>query len=316
MSPADDDTDTLAANRAAGRADDWLSAMETASEEEGYLEPLGDRHWAFFLDDAPILLVTFESAADIRARPTRMPLGHEIASARGWSALCIIAEGPTWYRDRRVYGYFDRLVDDAFMEDFDRVVFLGAGGMAGYAAAAYSVTAPGAAVVVIAPRATMDPERAGWDLRDPAARRLNFTDRYGYAPDMTEGAGKVFVIHDPHHAPDAMHAALFDKTYVTRLPMRHTGPDTGRAAVASGLLGPVLDDAMAGTLDGPGFAQIWRVARRSHGPYLQSLRDRNAAAGLAGRAACLDRYAVLRRKGMGEALLAAAPANTDTRPKQ
>lgn len=292
----------------------WLQAMEKSSEEEGYLEPLGDRHWAFFFDDSPSLLVTFETADDIRARPGNMPLGYHVAAARRWSLLCIIADGPTWYRDKRVYGYFDRLVDDAFLEDFDQVVFYGAG-PAGYAAAAFSVTAPGASVLLVAPRATMDTERAGWDHRNPEARRLNFTDRYGYAPDMTEGAGQVFVIHDPTYAPDAMHALLFDRPHVTRLPMRHTGEDAGRLVEGAGLLGPLIDAAAAGTLGRDSFAALWRAARRVHGPYLHILRDRATAAGLVVRAACLDRYAVLRRRNAGEALLSATPANTDMRPE-
>lgn len=258
--------------------------------------------------------MTFESAEDIRARAGNMPQGYHIAVARRWSHLCIIAEGPTWYRDRRVYGYFDRLVDDAFLEDFDQVVFYGAG-LSGYAAAAFSVTAPGAAVVLVAPRATMDTGLAGWDLRNPEARRLNFTDRYGYAPDMTEGAGRVYVICDPQYAPDAMHATLFARPHVTGLPMRHTGADTGRIVEAAGLMEPLIDAATADTLGAQEFARMWRTARRAHGPYLQALRDETAEAGRAVRAACLDRYAVLKRKGTGEALLAAAPANTDTQPK-
>lgn len=314
MPPVDDETDTLASARAAA-AYGWLQAMETSSEEEGYLEPLGDRHWAFFLDDSTTLLVTFESAAEIRARPGNMPRGYHIALARRWSHLCIIAEGPTWYRDRRVYGYFDRLVDDAFLEDFDRVVFYGAGGMAGYAAAAFSVTAPGAAVLVVAPRATMDADLAGWDDRNPETRRMNFTDRYGYAPDMTDGAGRVFVICDPHHAPDAMHATLFARPYVTRLAMRQTGTATAAIVEATDMAETLIEAAMAGTLDRPAFDRIWRATRRSHAPYLQALRDDNAARGRAVRAACLDRYGILRRKSAGGALLSAAPANTDTRPR-
>lgn len=315
MPPVDDESDTLASKGAEKASDSWLQAMETSSEEEGYLEPLGDRHWAFFLDDSTTLLVTFESAADIRARPGNMPRGYHIALARRWSHLCIIADGPTWYRDRRVYGYFDRLVDDAFLEDFDRVVFYGAGGMAGYAAAAFSVTAPGATVVAVAPRATMDADLASWDDRNPETRRMVFTDRYGFAPDMTEGAGPVFVICDPHFAPDAMHATLFARPHITRLSMRQTGPASATIVEATGMAEALLDAAMAGKLDKSGFDRIWRAARRGHAPYLLALRDDNAAQGKAVRAACLDRYGVLRRKSAGGALLSAAPANTDNRPK-
>jgi hypothetical protein len=315
MPPVDDESDTLASKGATKASGSWLQAMEASSEEEGYLEPLGDRHWAFFLDDSTTLLVTFESAADIRARPGNMPRGYHIALARRWSHLCIIADGPTWYRDRRVYGYFDRLVDDGFLEDFDRVVFYGAGGMAGYAAAAFSVTAPGATVVAVAPRATMDADLASWDDRNPETRRMVFTDRYGFAPDMTEGAGPVFVIYDPHHAPDAMHATLFARPHITRLPMRQTGSASATIVEATGMAEALLDAAMAGKLDRSGFDRIWRAARRGHAPYLLALRDDNAAQGKAVRAACLDRYGVLRRKSAGGALLSTAPANTDNRPK-
>ncbi len=315
MPPVDEETDTLASKGATKAFDGWLQAMETSSEEEGYLEPLGDRHWAFFLDDSTTLLVTFESAADIRARPGNMPRGYHVAQARRWSHLCIIAEGPTWYRDRRVYGYFDRLVDDAFLEDFDNVVFYGAGGMAGYAAAAFSVTAPGATVVAVAPRATMDAAMASWDDRDPETRRMVFTDRYGFAPDMTEGAGRVFVICDPHYPPDAMHATLFALPHVTRLSMRRTGAATAKVAEATGMAEALIDAAMAAQLDPSGFDRIWRAARRGHAPYLLALRDDNAAQGRAVRAACLDRYGVLRRKSKGGGLLSSTPANTDTRPK-
>lgn len=248
---------------------DWLVPMDRIAEDDGYLERLGDRHWAFFAEDSPTLLVTFESAAHLRDRKDNLPEGLALAKARGWSHLCLIAEGPTWYRDRAVYGYFDRLVDDAFFEDFDRVIFLGAG-MGGYAAAAYSVTAPGAQVVAISPRATLDPALAGWDDRDRKARRLNFSDRYGFAPAMVDGAEHVWLIHDPVHAPDAMHAALFHRPHVTPLPARHTGERLAAMLDAAGVIGPVLDAVSVGAMTPGVFAKVWR-ARRDHGGYLRNL---------------------------------------------
>ena len=126
----------------ASRAE-WLARIDAVGEEAGYFQTVGARHWAFFADESPTLLVTFETVDAIRATPDQLPQGHAIAAAHGWSHLCLIADGETWYRDEAVYRYFDRLVDDAFFEDFDHVAFYGAG-MAGYAACAYSVAAPGA----------------------------------------------------------------------------------------------------------------------------------------------------------------------------
>lgn len=247
----------------------WLALMDQIGEDAGYFEPLGPKHWAFFVDEKPTLLVSFEQADDIRARPGQMPMGHDIAKDFGWSHLCLIADGDTWYRDPRVYGYFDRLVDDAFFEDFDSVLFMGAG-VQGYAAAAFAVAAPGATVLALSPRATQSPDTAGWDKRSKSARRLDFTSRYGYAPDMIEGAGRVFVLHDPDIAEDAMHAALFRGRHVTHLRCPRLGGRLDWALSHMQMITPLVEAAMTGTLTRNSFAQMWRK-RRDFGPYLRVL---------------------------------------------
>lgn len=248
---------------------DWLRAMTRLTEEDGDLLPLGDRHWAFFVEQKPVLLVTFEDAGAIREREGNLPAHQALAHSRGWSHLCIISEGETWWRDPAVYRYFDRLVDDGFLEDFERVVFYGAG-ISGYAAAAYSVASPGAELLLIAPRATMDTSLARWDDRHLAARRLNFTDRYGFAPDMTEGASKVWLIHDPYNMRDAMHAALFRRPYVTVLNAPHTGEATEDTLVEMQVLDRLLAAVMDGKLTPYGFARMWR-GRRSNASYLRAI---------------------------------------------
>ena len=54
-------------------------------------------------------------------------MGWDHGAALGWSHLCMVSRGDTWFRDRRVYGFFDRLIDDGFFEDFEQVIFYGAG---------------------------------------------------------------------------------------------------------------------------------------------------------------------------------------------
>jgi len=255
----------------------WLALLDQIGEDAGYFEPLGARHWAFFIDENPTLLVSFEQADDIRARPGQMPLGHDIAKEKGWSHLCLIADGDTWYRDPRVYGYFDRLVDDAFFEDFDSVLFMGAG-VQGYAAAAYSVAAPGAAVLALSPRATLSPDTAGWDKRAMKSRKLDFTSRYGYAPDMVDGAGRVFILHDPEVTEDAMHAALFRGEHVTHLRCPRLGSRPDVALAHMQIVPQLAQAAMAGTLTRHSFAQLWR-GRRNFGPYLRVLLTQTQAGG-------------------------------------
>lgn len=247
----------------------WLARMEEICEDSGYFDPLGAQHWAFFADEGTTLLVTFEQLDSIRATPTQMPMGTTLAAEKGWSHLCLIAEGETWYRDPLVYRYFDRLVDDAFFEDFDRVVFYGAG-MGGYAATAFSVCAPGASVVALQPRATLDPTIAVWDKRHLAQRWRDFTSRFGYAPDMIEGTGEVFVIYDPLATEDAMHASLFTRPFVTKLRTRFLGDRVEQALSNMGVLTEIIHLAGEGQLTKPRFNQLWR-RRRNFGPYLKTI---------------------------------------------
>ena len=256
---------------------EWQRAMLAIAENDGDFLPLGDAHYAFFAEERPVLLVTFEDAGAVRDRPGNLPEHYALAKDRGWSMLTILAEGETWWRDPAVFRYFDRLADDGFLEDFDRVIIDGAGA-AGYAAAAYSITAPGAELVLVAPRATLDPALAGWDSRHRVARRINFRSRYGYAPDMTESASRVWLIHDPLHRPDAMHAALFQRPWVTPLHARHTGEGTEDTLIEMRVLDRIIEAAMDGKFSAEFFSWLWR-GRRSNGNYLRSIL---AAARLAG----------------------------------
>jgi hypothetical protein len=261
---------------------EWLNAMRRLGDESGYFRALGDRHHAFFVDEDPTLLVAFDSIRNIRLRPDQMPAGYAVAQEMGWSYLCLIADGETWFRDSAVYSYFDQLVDDAFFEDFNATVFLGTD-MGAYAACAYSVTAPGATVLAFNPRATMDIERAGWDNRSRASRRLEFRSRYAYAPDMTEGTGQVFAFHDPGVLLDAMHVSLFAGPWVTPIRMPHIGGRTEWALGQMGLMPELLQQAMKGKLSRASWAQMWR-ARRGFGPYLKGILAANEAAGKLDRA--------------------------------
>lgn len=252
---------------------DWLAIMDEIGAEVGYFTQLGPRHSAFFADHGRVLLVSFETLAGVRAAGGgQMPLAYQIAAPRGWSSLTLLAHADTWFRDPAVWGYFDRLIDEAFFEDFDRVVFYGAG-MGGYAAAAFSVAAPGATVLLLAPQASLAPDVAEWDRRFPAARRADFDSRFGYAPDMIEGAGQVFILYDPWQQVDAAHVAMFRGPQVVKLRARHIGRDPQAELARLGILRPLIDAACTGTLDAHRFRRLWR-ARRDNPHYLGRLIGR------------------------------------------
>ena len=270
-------SDTAEPEQLPASRDQWLARLDAIGEDKGYFQTVGQHHWALFVDESPTLLVSFETIDQIRARPGELPAAHAIAARHGWSHLCLIADGATWYRHPAVYGFFDRMVDDAFFEDFDRVLFYGAG-MGGYAAAAFSVTAPGASVLLVNPRATLDPGQAGWDRRNLGARRLDFTSRYGYAPDMIEGADKVFVLHDPTSDVDAMHAALFHAPHVTPLRGPLLGDRLDWALAHMGVLDSLIEAAVEDRLTPALWSAAWRK-RRDFGPYLRAILQRSADAG-------------------------------------
>ena len=254
---------------------EWLDALRDFGEREGYFTNLSKNHAAVFIEAShDVLFVSFETLFGIRSvSDTGMPLAFDICESRGWSHLSIIAEVQDWYRDPAIWAYMDRLVDYGFFDDFDRVIFYGAG-MCGYAAAAYSVAAPGSTVLALAPQATLARDRTAWDERFPITRRLDFRSRYGYAPDMLEAAEAAYVVYDPDETEDAMHASLFTGTNVHRFPYRR-----GRAGAiesdlrAMSLISQIADAAAADTLSPARFAKMMQ-ARKKHVPYLRALLAR------------------------------------------
>ena len=253
----------------------WLVQLEDIGEEEGYFSPLGDDHAAVFIDRSQdVLFVSFETLPAVRSvSETGMPLGFDVCESRGWSHLTILAMKDTWYRSHFVYGYFDRLVDEGFFEDFDKVIFYGAG-RCGYAAAAFSVVAPGATVIAVSPQATLSRTLTEWDGRFEGTRRMDFTSRYGFAPDMLEAADAAYLIYDPDEVEDAMHAALFrgPNIFKHRYRRGRSGAIDGDLRTM-GLISRICDEAVAGTLSPVTLARKMR-ARRKHMPYLRALLAR------------------------------------------
>lgn len=249
---------------------EWLARLDELGDELGCFTPLGAHHAAFFADGDDTLIVSFETVAECRATgPEHKPLGLKVAQAHGWSTLCLVARNPRWYRDDEVLDFFDAQIDEGFFESFKRVVFYGAG-MAGYAACAFSLTAPGATVLALAPQATLDPQVASWDRRFKWARRLDFRTRFGYAPDMLDGSRNAFILYDPSQRADSMQATLYRRPFVhvLRLP-RLFGP-TPDVLARLDVVTPMLELAATGRLTE---RAIYGLLRKRHGDstYLNAL---------------------------------------------
>jgi len=247
----------------------WLDQVEDIAEDHGYFEPLGPDHSATFLKGSDTLLVTFETIQSVRDRANHdTPIGWQIAARNGWSQLCILSHGETWFRHRAVYSFFDRLIDEGTFDEYENVVFYG-DQSCGYAAAAYSVAAPGSVVLALSPQASLDPRVCEWDDRFHHMRRTSFTDRYGYAPDMLEAAQACFVLYDPETEADAMHAALFSGTNITRVRCRHLGCEIETFLRRMDVLEPILKKAAKGKLRAFDIYAALRE-RRNYLPYLRN----------------------------------------------
>ena len=249
---------------------EWLAQLAEIAEESGEFEALGARHFATRITDGATLLVSFETIQGIQLQSEiGQPLGWDMVKAHGWSHLCVVSDGDTWFRDPAVYDLFDRLTDEGWFEEFDRVIFYGAG-PCGYAATAFSVAAPGAHVLAVQPQATLDPRVTEWDNRFVHMRRTSFTDRYGYGPDMLDAAQQGFVIYDPAEDLDAMHAALFTRPNVIKLRLRHMGDALQGDLIEMEILEDLLLAVEADGLSTAEFARLAR-ARRDHPSYLRNL---------------------------------------------
>jgi hypothetical protein len=249
---------------------EWCQKISEIAEEHGHFQALGKHHFAAFVEDKPILLVTFETVQGLRSlSDASHPIGWDLFKSHGWSHLSIISDGHTWFRDPQVYAYFDRLVDDGFFDEFEQVIFYGSGSC-GYAAAAFSVAAPGATVIAVQPQATLDPRVTEWDDRFVKMRRTDFTTRYGYAPDMLDAADQAYVIYDPYVAMDAAHAAMFTRSNVKKLRIPNMGSNLQSEMKKMDVLMPLILTAADDNLTTLRFAKLMR-ARRNNRAYLYRL---------------------------------------------
>lgn len=248
----------------------WANRLSDFIRDQGSWEDISKDHAILRHGSGNRLLVTFEFVDDIIAhRKNALPMGLEYSQIMGWTCLTVLARSRTWFRDPVLYARFDDMVDDGFFEQFESVLFYGSK-MGGYGAAAFSVSAPGAYLVAIQPHATLDPRVTEWDRRYTSKRRLDFTSRYGFAPDMVEAAHTASIIYDPDEDMDAMHASLFTRPNVQKLRTRWMGPDVASMLEDADILRPVIAKAIKGRLSRADFAHLYR-RRQNCLPYLRNL---------------------------------------------
>ncbi|WP_108894231.1 phosphoadenosine phosphosulfate reductase [Palleronia abyssalis] len=256
-------------------------ALEDLAGKRGYHRQLDADHTATFLPRGGALIVSFEETDETLARATGLPVAFDFAEEKSWSVLHIAARRRTWFRGDAVFSFFDELSDDVLFDEYDRVIFFGAG-TGGYAAAAYSVAAPGARVIAVSPFASADLARAGWDSRVRDTLEVQGAPRYAFAPEMIVAAEEAFILFDKTSLFEHVHASLFYGDNVTRLAVPGLGWIRGvpleRSLEGIGALHPLVQGFGLGALDRVGAYGLLR-ARYRHNPYLRALLDRTVERG-------------------------------------
>ena len=268
---------TIPAELAGLAGHEWLDRLEDLAEDLGYFEPLGPDHQAVHIKGSDKIVVTFETAQNICSLPAAEPCSFDLARKNGWSVLSIISNENSWFRHPAIYQFFDKLIDEGFFDAYEKVLFHGVSG-GGYAACAYSVAAPGSTVLAIRPQATLDPKIAGWDKRFLDQRRLDFTSRYGYAPDMIDGAEQVYIVYSPTQKIDAIHAALFTRPNVTKLRVPGIVGPLEDAFFKARIYNGLIITAMNGTMNKRRFALTMRSLKATD-KYRKNLVARAMASG-------------------------------------
>lgn len=248
----------------------WHDYLTMEEDFDGAFHVIDPRHWAVMRGTGSQLLVSFHRLEELLDEdPGDFGPLQALAEDQGWSHLALYAHGETWFRSPALWAWFDDHIDSDFFEDFDNVLFYGAE-MGGYAACAFAVAAPGARVLAIRPLATLDPRIAPWESRHRAARSFDFTSRFGYAPDMITGQRDVYLVHDPRHDEDAIHASLFRGKMIRHFPCPHLGAAPEVALQSMQIFATLITAAMTGRADARLWRNLWR-ARKTYQPWARNL---------------------------------------------
>ena len=221
------------------------------------------RHFACHYHRSRRLAVTFDHMKSRDLPMPRYPWCFDLLKESGLSHLGILMKRRNdWFRHADLFDFFDELRADGFFDAYDDVLFYGSS-MGGYGACAYASAAPGARIFALMPQSTLDrdvlPEetryRNGFD-------RGNWDDpRYRDAADGAATASQLQVLYDPYFAPDRRQVERLVTPDLRPLKCFFAGHHATRLMYVTGLLKPLLDEALAGGVDTAAFQTRFRQRR-------------------------------------------------------
>ena len=264
------------------RPDPFAAVTEAAARLGGFVIDLPWHVVAWLPRGHGRMAVSFDNLASVR-EARRMPWGDGFLAARGWDVLGVMIKQKDWFRHPALLDALEGLRDEGFFAR-PRAVSMYGSSMGGFGAATFAGLAPGCTVLAFAPQSSLAKSLAPFETRYKYGRSLgDWTGRYRDGAEGIRAAGRAYLAYDPALPPDAAHVARLAGPNVTPLPMPHLGHKLPPALNRMGILKPLSETALAGTLEPAEFHRLYR-ARRASVPWLVSLFKRAGRSGHAGLA--------------------------------
>ncbi|MEW2917152.1 hypothetical protein AB1A64_08765 [Ruegeria sp. ANG10] len=240
----------------------WFVELYPGGDGVGFLQKLERHSVLFHQRSASQLVVSFDNIANANDLSfAREPWGWKFFRDEGWSHMGIFARTKAWYRDPEIITYFQNRAAEGFFDQFDQVVFAGAS-MGGFGALTFSELVPGANVIAFNPQTSLDERLVPWETRYRFGRVQDWDLPYGDAAQTVKQAGKAYVFYDPFFDLDRQQVTRLKGENVMLLKTWFSNHFAAPMLRKLGILKPVMQKAMDGSLEAGDFYKMMRARRR------------------------------------------------------
>ncbi|TMV09018.1 hypothetical protein FGK63_07815 [Ruegeria sediminis] len=253
----------------------WFVELYPGGDGKGFLQKLERHAISFHHRSEERLVVSFDNIAVVNDLSfAREPWGWKFFRDRNWSHLGVFARTKAWFRDEEIITYLEGKAREGFFDRFGQVVLTGSS-MGAFAALAFARLVPGATVVAFNPQSTLDERLVPWETRYRYGRIQNWDLPYGDCAESLPSIGRLYLFYDPFFDLDHKHAQRLMGPNTTILKTWFSNHFSAPMLRKLGLLKPLMNGAMDGTLTEAQFYQMFR-ARRTLPWYMRGLEERGA----------------------------------------
>lgn len=240
---------------------DWFAEIHTGGDRQGFYTRLEHHAVMLIRRDPARLVVTFDNLSNVNdISPEREPWAYKFVRENGCSHFSVMARRKDWYRCPQLIAHLEKLAGEGVFAAFDEVFFTGTS-MGGFAALAFASLAPGATVISFNPQTTLDAALVPWETRFGMGRARDWSLPYSDCAYEIDEVARAFVLYDPFFGPDRRHAERLEGGNVIRLKTWCSGHYSPVFLRRAGLLKPIMQHALDGTLTAQVFYRLYRERR-------------------------------------------------------